>query len=183
MQYSADGSQLYVVLESPAALNAGAASALHGVYVSRTGGAAGPYNQIANPSVLAQSGSAERKQRSARGTSPACRPGTTSSSASTRPTPNHVYVGLEEVYESWNGGSTWNDHRPLLELRLLLLELHRRQNTCDGNVMHSDQHTIAFGTGSTGAGQVYVGNDGGLYRAVDQPSRLVLDVAVHVAAS
>ena len=56
MQYSADGSRLYVVLESPAALNSGEASALSGVYVSPSGDASGPYNQIANPSVLAQSG-------------------------------------------------------------------------------------------------------------------------------
>ncbi|HEU5269878.1 MAG TPA: hypothetical protein VFU36_08130, partial [Jatrophihabitans sp.] len=61
--YAANGSQLYVVLESPAQLNAGAASALAGVYVSRTGAVAGPYDQIANSSVFAQSGSAERKQR------------------------------------------------------------------------------------------------------------------------
>ena len=61
--YAANGSQLYMVLESPAQLNAGAASALAGVYVSRTGAVAGPYDQIANTSVLAQSGSAERKQR------------------------------------------------------------------------------------------------------------------------
>ena len=57
----------------------------------------------------------------ARATGRACRPGTTSSSRSTRPTPNHVYAGLEEVYETQNAGAIVDDDRPVLELLLLLL--------------------------------------------------------------
>jgi hypothetical protein len=169
MQYSADGSRLYVVLESPAALNAGKASALSGVYVSPSGGAAGPYNQIANPSVLAQSGSAERKQSIGAGYQPGVQAWYNQFVGVDPNNAQHVYVGLEEVYESWNGGSTWSAIGRYWNFGLSCWSYMDSANTCDGNVMHSDQHTIAFGTGSS-AGKVFVGNDGGLYSRAVSPS-------------
>ncbi|MGZ4505628.1 MAG: hypothetical protein ACXVX0_00130 [Blastococcus sp.] len=169
MQYSADGSRLYVVLESPNALNSGAASALAGVYVSPSGGAAGPYNQIANPSVLAQSGSAERKQAIGAGYQPGVQAWYNQFVGVDPANPQHVYVGLEEVYESWNGGATWSAIGRYWNFGLSCWSYLDSQNTCDGNVLHSDQHTIAFGTGSS-AGTVFVGNDGGLYSRRVSPS-------------
>ena len=164
MQYSADGSRLYVVLESPAALNAGKASALSGVYVSPSGGAAGPYNQIANPSVLAQSGSAERKQSIGAGYQPGVQAWYNQFVGVDPKNAQHVYVGLEEVYESWNGGSTWSAIGRYWNFGLSCWSYINSQNTCDGNVMHSDQHTIAFRPGIGNApGTAFVGNDGGLY--------------------
>jgi hypothetical protein len=168
MQYSADGSRLYVVLESPAALNAGKASALSGVYVSPSGSADGPYNQIANPSVLAQSGSAERKQSIGAGYQPGVQAWYNQFVGVDPKNAQHVYVGLEEVYESWNGGSTWSAIGRYWNFGLSCWSYLDSQNTCDGNVMHSDQHTIAFRTGASGS-TVFVGNDGGLYsRPVSQ---------------
>ena len=161
--YAADGSQLYVVLESPAALNAGAASALAGVYVSRTGAVAGPYDQIANASKLAQSGSAERKQRIGGGYLPGVQAWYNQFAGVDPANPNHVYLGLEEVYESWDGGLNWNTVGRYWNFGFDCWSYLDSQNTCDGNVVHSDQHAIAFGTGSS-AGQVFVGNDGGIYR-------------------
>ncbi|MFL6163731.1 MAG: WD40/YVTN/BNR-like repeat-containing protein [Jatrophihabitantaceae bacterium] len=161
--YAADGSQLYVTLESPAALNAGAASALAGVYVSRTGAVAGPYDQIANVSKLSQSGSAERKQRIGGGYSPGVQAWYNQFVGVDPANPNHVYIGLEEVYESWDGGLNWNAIGRYWDFGFSCWSYLDSQNTCDGNVVHSDQHAIAFGTGSS-AGQVFVGNDGGLYR-------------------
>ena len=35
--------------------------------------------------------------------------------------PEHVYLGLEEVFETTNGGSGWTTRRPVLELRLPVL--------------------------------------------------------------
>jgi hypothetical protein len=164
MQYSADGSRLYVVLESPAALNSGMASALSGVYVSPSGSADGPYNQIANPSVLAQSGSAERKQSIGAGYQPGVQAWYNQFVGVDPANPQHVYVGLEEVYESWNGGSTWSAIGRYWNFGLSCWSYLDSQNTCDGNVMHSDQHTIAFRPGVGSApGTVFVGNDGGLY--------------------
>jgi hypothetical protein len=161
--YAANGSQLYVVLESPDALNAGAASALAGVFVSRTGAVAGPYDQIANSSKFAQSGSAERKQRIGGGYMPGVQAWYNQFAAVDPANPNHVYIGLEEVYESWDGGLNWNTVGRYWNFGFSCWSYLDSQNTCDGNVVHSDQHAIAFGTGSS-AGQVFVGNDGGLYR-------------------
>jgi len=169
MQYSADGSRLYVVLESPAALNSGAASALAGVYVSPSGDAAGPYNQIANPSTLAQSGSAERKQSIGAGYQPGVQAWYNQFVGVDPTDPQHVYVGLEEVYESWNGGATWSTIGRYWNFGLSCWSYQNSQNTCDGNVLHSDQHTITFGTGDS-AGKVYVGNDGGLYSREMSPT-------------
>jgi hypothetical protein len=169
LKYSADGSKLYVVMESPAALNSGAASALAGVYVSNNGAAAGPYNQIANPSTLAQSGSAERKQWIGKGYQPGVQAWYNQFLGVDPTNAKHVYVGLEEVYESWDGGATWNTIGRYWDFGLPCWSYIDAKNTCDGNVMHSDQHDIAFGSGSS-AGQVYVGNDGGLYQRAVSPT-------------
>jgi hypothetical protein len=169
MQYSTDGTQLYVVLESPTALNSGAASALAGVYVSRSGAAAGPYSQIANPSTLAQSGSAERKQAIGAGYQPGVQAWYNQFLGVDPTNAQHVYVGLEEVYESWDGGTSWNAIGRYWNFGLSCWSYMDSANTCDGNVLHSDQHTIAFGTGKY-AGQVIVGNDGGLYSRSMSPS-------------
>jgi len=166
LQYSADGSQLYVVLESPHALVSGAASVLAGVYVSKSGDAAGPYSLIANSSKLAQSGSAERKQRIGGGYQPGVQAWYNQFVGVDPANPDHVYVGLEEVYESWNGGATWSTIGRYWDFGFSCWSYLDAKNTCDGNVIHSDQHAIAFGTGSS-AGKVYVANDGGLHeRAV-----------------
>jgi len=163
LQYSADGSHLYVVLESPQQLNAGAASVLQGVYVSRSGAAAGPYALIANASKLAQSGSAERKQRIGGGYQPGVQAWYNQFLGVDPQNPDHVYLGLEEVYESWNGGATWQTTGRYWDFTFSCWSYLDANNTCDGNVVHPDQHAITFGTGST-AGQVLVGNDGGLYQ-------------------
>ena len=169
LQYSADGSQLYVVLESPAALMAGQASALAGVYVSKSGEAAGPYSLIANASTLAQSGSAERKQRIGGGYQPGVQAWYNQFIGVDPTNADHVYVGLEEVYESWNGGTTWSTIGRYWDFGFSCWSYLDANNTCDGNVVHSDQHTIAFGSG-TSAGHVFVGNDGGLYDRVVSPT-------------
>jgi hypothetical protein len=171
MQYSADGSRLYVVLESPTALVSGAASALAGVYVSPSGNAAGPYNQIANPSTLAQSGSAMRKQSIGAGYQPGVQAWYNQFIGVDPGNAQHVYVGLEEVYESWDGGATWSAIGRYWNFGLSCWSYLDSQNTCDGNVVHSDQHTIAFRPGPDGsAGTVFVGNDGGLYSREMSPT-------------
>jgi hypothetical protein len=166
--YGADGTHLYVEVESPQALNSGAASALQGVYVSLSGNVAGPYNLIANVSKLAQSGSAERKQRIGGGYQPGVQAWYNQFVGVDPANPNHVYIGLEEVYESFNTGATWNAVGRYWNFGFACWSNFDSQSTCDGNVVHSDQHTIAFGSGNT-AGQVLVGNDGGLYSRSVKP--------------
>ena len=114
----------------------------------------GPWNKIAEWRKLADSGSALKRR--ARATTPASRPGTTSSSPSTRANPNHVYLGLEEVFETNDGGASWKTDRPVLELRPAVLR--RTTSTAARPRPIPDQHAVAIAGGT-----VYVGNDGGVY--------------------
>ena len=62
-------------------------SDLDGIYVSKPVNPTGPWTKIADSQGLADSGSALSRRSSGKGYGPASRPGTTSSSRSTRPTP------------------------------------------------------------------------------------------------
>ena len=77
--------------------------------------------------------------------------------------PNHVLLGLEEVYETWDGGVTWQTTGRYWNFGLPCFSYTLSQNTCDGNVMHSDQHAVAFSQWAGHPPEVYVGNDGGAY--------------------
>ncbi|MCU1588924.1 MAG: glycosyl hydrolase [Frankiales bacterium] len=157
--YSADGRKLYAVVESTVLVNkAGADTALAGVYVSNSGDVAGPYSQIANTTKLANSGSAMKQTTIGKGYGPGIQAWYNRFVQVDPANSQHVYVGLEEVYESFNGGSTWSAAGRYWNFGLSCWSYLDSQNTCDGNVVHPDQHSVAIGNG-----KVYVGNDGGLY--------------------
>jgi hypothetical protein len=157
--FSADGSKLYAVVESTILANkAGADTALAGVYVSSTGDVAGPYTSIANTTKLANSGSAMKQQAIGKGYGPGIQAWYNRFIAVDPANPQHVYVGLEEVYESFDGGTSWKAVGRYWNFGLSCWSYLDSQNTCDGNVIHPDQHSVAIGNG-----KVYVGNDGGLY--------------------
>ncbi len=157
MAYSADGKRLYVVMESTVGFDT-KTSSLAGVYESPNGNPDGPWSMIADASKLGNSGSALKTPGDHSypvgvqawynrfvGVDPADR--------------DHVYVGLEEVFETRNGGTTWKTAGRYWDFGFAC----QPSGTCDGNVLHSDQHSIAFGND-----RVYAGNDGGLYsRKVD----------------
>ena len=157
MAYSADGKALYVVMESTVGFDT-KTSALAGVYASKNGSPDGPWSQIASPEKLSNSGSALKT------------PGDHSYPVGVQawynrfigvdPTDSqHVYVGLEEVYETRNAGTSWSTIGRYWDFGFAC----QTTGSCDGNVLHSDQHSIAFGNG-----KVYAGNDGGLYmRPID----------------
>src|SRR5207245_265187 len=81
--------------------------------------------------------------------------------------PDHVYLGLEEVYETQNGGSNWNAIAPYWNFNFscwtpTILYPPNGSGACP-QTAHTDQHSVAIG----GTGQnafVVVGNDGGIYR-------------------
>ncbi|HJP79362.1 MAG TPA: hypothetical protein VJ914_34130 [Pseudonocardiaceae bacterium] len=166
--YSSDGSKLYVVMESPTLLNKASNgqsgyTALAGVFLSGNGGINGPYAQIATSNVLANSGSAMKKTEIGAGYQPGTQAWYDQSLAVDPANPNHLYLGLEELYETWDAGATWQTTGRYWNLGMSCFSYTLSQNTCDGNVMHSDQHALAFSAWQGKAPEVYVGNDGGAY--------------------
>ena len=162
--YSADGSRLYAVVESVKALLHNQASLLQGVYVSPTGSPNGPWNLAASSGTLATSGSALKSSDMGHGDQPGVQAWYNQLVGVDPTNPKHVYVGLEEIYESRDGGQSWTTTGRYWNFGNKCFSFTPSENTCDGNVMHSDQHAIAFSNWGGGQpAQVYIGNDGGVY--------------------
>ncbi|MFZ0324294.1 MAG: glycosyl hydrolase [Actinomycetes bacterium] len=168
MSYSSDGKRLYVVMASVRKSNvSGSGTALAGVYLSKSGNIAGPYNLIADASKLANSGSALKVSVGGKGYQPGIQAWYNRMVAVDPNNHDHVYIGLEEVYESRNAGTSWQTVGRYWNFGLDCWSADNAQNTCDGNVVHPDQHSISIANG-----KVYVGNDGGVYaRRLDGTQR------------
>jgi hypothetical protein len=149
------GSRLYAVIESPGRLAQPdvlqGGSNLLGVYLSRSGDPRGPWEEIADPLELARSGSALLPLESYPGVQ-----AWYNQYILVDPTrPDHVYVGLEEVFETVNAGRTWNTAGPYWNFTRPCYQggLHDCRPT-----VHPDQHAITFAYG-----EVWVGSDGGVW--------------------
>src|SRR3954471_20136138 len=166
LAYAANGSRLYAVVESVKALLHNQSSVLQGVYVSPTGDVNGPWNLAADSGALSASGSALKSSDKGHGYQPGVQAWYNQLVGVDPTNPKHVYVGLEEIYESWDGGQSWTTTGRYWNFGTRCFSFTPSENTCDGNVMHSDQHAIAFsnwGPPGTNPAQVYIGNDGGVY--------------------
>jgi hypothetical protein len=172
--YSAEGSKLYAINQSPTLLNkltGTVNSYLDGIYVSNNGSIAGPWSKIADSQKLANSGSALKQAVGGKGFGPGIQAWYNQSLIVDPANANHVYAGLEEVYESQNGGSNWNTIGPYWNFFFSCWNPNVAYppdtglpgtNTSCPLTTHTDQHSIAIG--GTGANQfVVVGNDGGIY--------------------
>jgi hypothetical protein len=151
--YAADGSKLYALVESwQYALSK--PSALYGVFVSDSGDLRGPWIRKATWHKLANSGSALEPY----GTSyaPGVQAWYNQAIGVDPKDPDHVYVGLEEVFETTNGGDDWLAVGPYWNFTLKCFK--KGPDNCP-NTTHVDQHGISFAHGD-----VYVTNDGGVYR-------------------
>jgi hypothetical protein len=146
---------LYALVESPLKLAHSPQTVLYGVYKSPSGTLAGPWNRIADSGKFQSSGSALTG-----GGGNGYRPGIQAwynNFILTEPGhPDHVWVGLEEIYETTNGGSGWTTPGPYWNFGLKCWSIKDSANTCP-QTTHSDQHSIV-----TFGGRVYVGNDGGI---------------------
>ena len=71
---------------------------------------------------------------------------------------NHVYLGLEEVYESTDGGRTWSTIGPYWNFDISCNDDGTTPYACPPTT-HPDQHAITFK-----GRHVFVGNDGGVWR-------------------
>ena len=154
LAYSADGTQLYATVESITRYTHTSNTALSGVYSSPKGTVVGPWNKIADSQKLAASGSAQKLYRGYR---PGIQAWYNQYVAVDPGDSNHVYVGLEEIYETRDGGISWQTTGPYWNFSFTCWSIFDAQNTCSPTT-HADQHSIAFDSAN-----VYVGNDGGVY--------------------
>ncbi|MCC9306059.1 glycosyl hydrolase [Kitasatospora sp. RB6PN24] len=157
LDYAPDGSALYAVIQSPAYLAGNRpapmqSTALKGVYKSAGGDPNGPWTLVADASTLGRSGSAQAFPSS-------YEPGVGSwynQYVKVDPhNPQHVYVGLEEIYETSDGGATWRTAAPFWNYTL---PCYGTPAGCPPTV-HTDQHAIA----TSDDGTLYVGSDGGVW--------------------
>ncbi len=151
--YSANGRKLYVIVQSPSALAAGAESVLQGIFVSSGDPArlTGPWSTIGTGESLGSSGSA---MPAGYGFGVGVQAWYNQDLAVDPRNPDHVYAGLEEVFESTDGGSTWVTASPYWNYIL----------ACEGttagcpNTTHPDQHAMMITDG-----KIVIANDGGVY--------------------
>ena len=150
--YSADGSKLYAIVQSPAMLTAGDESVLQGIFVASGSPAnvTGPWTKIGDEATLAASGSALGVGS---GYGVGVQAWYNQDLAVDPSNPNHVYAGLEEVFETTNGGSSWVTASPYWNYAFAC----DATNTCP-NTTHPDQHAMMITNG-----KIVIGNDGGVY--------------------
>lgn len=169
--YAADGSKLYAINQAPSLLQKATGtvnSYLDGIYVSNSGSPAGPWSKVAEQTKLANSGSALKQSIGGKGYGPGIQSWYNQFLAVDPTDPNHVYAGLEEVYETTNAGASWNTVGPYWNFYFSCWapDAVYNSDTGAGNrcplTTHPDQHSVAIG--GTGANAfVVVGNDGGVY--------------------
>jgi hypothetical protein len=155
--YSSDG-RLYATVESIVRYTHTLNTNFSGVYKS-LGGVVGPWTKIADSQKLASSGSALKLYRGYR---PGVQAWYNQVVAVDPSDGDHVYVGLEEIFETRDGGVSWQATGPYWNFEFPCWSIFDNRNSCSQTV-HPDQHSIAFGNGN-----VYVGDDGGVYtRPID----------------
>jgi sugar lactone lactonase YvrE len=153
--YSADGSKLYAIVQSLSMIAAGDESVLQGIFVSNGLGGkparvSGPWTKIGDEAILAASGSALAVGS---GYGVGVQAWYNQDLAVDSTNPNHVYAGLEEVFESTDGGHTWVTVSPYWNYPFPC----DATGTCP-NTTHPDQHAMMITEG-----KIVIGNDGGVY--------------------
>jgi hypothetical protein len=152
--YDASGSRLYVVAQSVDKELNNPETELMGVYVSKSGSVAGPWTTIATSRKLSES------PRSALpfgfGYSPGIQASYNQFIGVDPTSPRTIYLGLEEVYRSTDGGRTWRTIGPYWNFDLPCY-VNGGPTACHMTT-HPDQHVVAFGQG-----RVWIGDDGGIY--------------------
>jgi hypothetical protein len=160
LAFSSGGDRLYAIVQSPQLLNVGTngKTLLQGVYASNNGNPSGPWTKIATSSKLQQSGSAQKISRIGKGYAPGVQAWYNQFLAVDPSNKDHIYLGLEEVYETQNGGASWNTIAPYWNFGFSCFSYTPFEGTCNHNQAHSDQHAALIA-----GGKLYIGNDGGVY--------------------
>ncbi|HEY4912910.1 MAG TPA: glycosyl hydrolase [Candidatus Dormibacteraeota bacterium] len=160
LAFSASGDRAYAIVQSPQLLNVGTngKTLLQGVYESGNGNPAGPWTKIADAEKLQSSGSAQAISRIGKGYAPGVQAWYNQFLAVDPTNSDHLYLGLEEVYETQNGGAGWNTIAPYWNFGFSCFSYSPFEGTCNHNQAHSDQHAAIIANGT-----LYIGNDGGVY--------------------
>ena len=155
--WSADGAKVYALVQSAAMFNQlktdFGGTSLQGIYES-DGSLAGPWTKVAEWRNL-QNGTGSALGSDSKGYHPGVQAWYNQFLAVDPADANHVFLGLEEVFESTNGGATWRAAGPYWNFGLPCAA--SSLDNCPPTT-HPDQHAVAVG-----GGKVYVGNDGGVY--------------------
>ncbi|HZX06838.1 hypothetical protein [Kribbella sp.] len=163
--FSKNGDRLYALVQQPSKING--STSLAGIFVSKTGSPSGPWNKIADPQILHNSGSALDRKGYAVGVQAWYNQFLTVDPANA----DHVWAGLEEVFETSDAGSHWSAVAPYWNFGFSCWNLDDAKNSCP-MAPHSDQHSVAVGT-SGGKPVVLIGNDGGIYSRSARTPRTV----------
>jgi hypothetical protein len=160
LAYSSGGDRLYAIIQSPYLLNVGTngKTLLQGVYESANGSPLGPWTKIADSEKLQSSGSAQAIHRIGKGFGPGIQAWYNQFLAVDPANKDHLYLGLEEVYETQNGGAGWNTIAPYWNFGFSCFSYSPFEGTCNHHQAHSDQHAALIA-----GGKLYIGNDGGVY--------------------
>jgi hypothetical protein len=158
--YSAAGDRLYAIVQSPYLLNVGTngKTLLQGVFESANGSPLGPWTKIADSEKLQSSGSAQAIHRIGKGYGPGIQAWYNQFLAVDPSNKDHLYLGLEEVYETTNAGAGWNTIAPYWNFGFSCFSYSPFEGTCNHDQAHSDQHAALIA-----GGRLYIGNDGGVY--------------------
>jgi len=146
--WNANGSALYAVVQ-----NAANTGVLTGVFRADSGRPDGPWTKIADTPSLVKAG--------AQGCG-GCQGWYDQYVAADPADPNHVYLGLEDVYETSDRGASWQVVGPYWNFGLPCAK--NGLDAC-APTMHSDQHAIAFAPGAPNT--LWIGNDGGIFRTAN----------------
>lgn len=158
LAYSADAKKLYVMIQDASTFNSGAGqTVLQGIY-SSSRDVDGPFNQIATSGKLQSSGSAQKPGEIGTGYKPGVQAWYNQFLVVDPANANHVYAGLEEVYETPDGGSSWVAAAPYWNLTLACFDLTATDYGGCPNTTHSDQHAATVSNG-----RLWIGNDGGVF--------------------
>jgi hypothetical protein len=155
--YTPSGGTVYALVQSAGMFNHArtdqGGTILQGVYESNTG-IGGSWTKVAEWRNLQNNTGSALNNRS-KGYHPGVQAWYNQFLAVDPTNANHIFLGLEEVFESFDGGATWKAAGPYWNFGLPCSAAGL--DSCPPTT-HADQHAIAFGNG-----KVYVGDDGGVY--------------------
>ena len=140
---SADGSRYYAIDQSPEQTAENPDSGLAGIFVSKSGSPTGPWTKIADYKQLRDSGSALTGD----GYQPGIQAWYDQFLTVDPKNPDHVYAGLEEVFETKDGGTSWSVPGPYWNFGFPCWSIDPGKQTGDCHqTVHADQHSVAIGS-------------------------------------